>query len=285
MVSRETKNWDLGLFFQWYEKSVLTKHPEKTGSLSAEAAVITLLSKSINCGELAVIISPNEKTANRLYSACYGLCPDFSFFLPGQGSPVGRVPGFVSESQRYAEESLSALSTKDRHGLLFTTTNILGKLGAPSIKINDEEIIIHIKKKIRMVDVVNFLDKWGYRQPDRVVNPLYYTVRGGIIDVFLVHSRNPVRIEYFGDVVESIRLFNPYSQRTIKKLNQIVLLPRFLENHKTRKSLLSSVFSDASINVYNVKCCKAGGYQICFKKTDAGISCLKSESITKNIVN
>ena len=86
MVSRETKNWDLGLFFQWYEKSVLTKHPEKTGSLSAEAAVITLLSKSINCGDLAVIISPNEKTANRLYSACYGLCPDFSFFLPGQGN-------------------------------------------------------------------------------------------------------------------------------------------------------------------------------------------------------
>ena len=138
MVSRETAGWELGSFFRWYEKRVLNKHPKKTGPFSAEAAAITLLSVSINRDGLVVIISPNEKTASALYSVCYGLYPDFSFFLPGQGSPRGGVPGFVSEGQRYTEESLSALSTKNRCGLLFTTNEALCGLGAPRVITNDE---------------------------------------------------------------------------------------------------------------------------------------------------
>ena len=285
MVSRETTGWELDSFFRWYEKCVLNKYPKKTGPLSAEAAAITLLSVSINRDGLVVIISPNEKTASALYSVCYGLCPDFSFFLPEQGSPRGGVPGFVSESQRYIEESLSALSTKSRFGLIFTTNKALCGLSAPPVRTNDEEINVYIKKKKKMVDVLSFLDRWGYHQTDRVVNPLYYAVRGGIIDVFLFHSRNPVRIEYFGDTVESIRLFNPYSQRTIKKLKQIAFLPRLLEKQTTSESLFSFVSSDSSINIYSVERCGGGDYQILFNKEDGDVSCLKSENISKGVVN
>ncbi len=285
MVSRETKDWKLNLFFRWYEKNILTKQLKNAGPLSIEAVAITLLSKSINSCGFFIIKCADENTAEKLYTVCYGLCPDFSFFLPGKEIPGGEVPGFISERQRYLEESFSVLSLGGRRGLLFTTPESLKQYSAPSIKIKEEELFINIKKKIKMGVVVSFLNKWGYRHTERVLNPLYYTIRGGIIDVFLIHSKNPVRIEFFGEVVESIRLFSPYSQRTIKKLDQIVVLPRFLEIQKRGESLISFISSDNSIKVYNVKSFDAGRFQIQFNGSGRVVSNLKSDNISKNVVN
>ncbi len=52
-----------------------------------------------------------------------------------------------------------------------------------------------------------------------------YSIRGGILDVFSPEQEQPVRIEFFGDEIESIRRFDPESQRSIHKLNECVLQP------------------------------------------------------------
>ena len=284
MVSRETGVWSIDKFLRWYKRSVLKAEYKTVGPLSVEASVITLLSVSFFYDGIVVVLSPNKEVAESLYSVSYGLCPNSSFLLLGPEPSRDRVPGFISEGQRYTEEALSVVTSGGQGKTVFTTKGVLETLCSPLVRARDKEIVVRVSKKVNMVSVTRFLDRWGYLQTERVVSPLYYAVRGGILDVYLVHSRNPVRLEFFGDEVESIRLFNPYSQRTIKKLNKIVFLPRFIESEKKEENLLSLVSSKDSIGVYNVEVLARGVFRVCFDSAVSGDLSLKSEGISKNII-
>ncbi len=69
------------------------------------------------------------------------------------------------------------------------------------------------------------LVKMGYSNCPLVEERGSFAVRGGILDVFPPALPKPVRIEFFGDTVETIRSFDPLSQRTVENLSGIILLP------------------------------------------------------------
>ena len=58
-----------------------------------------------------------------------------------------------------------------------------------------------------------------------VEDPGTFAVRGGVIDVFVPLYRFPLRVELFGDLVESIRFFDPETQRTMRAVDEIYLHP------------------------------------------------------------
>ena len=74
-------------------------------------------------------------------------------------------------------------------------------------------------------DLAAHLESVGYERRDPVEMVGEYSIRGGILDVFSPEQAQPVRIEFFGDEIESIRRFDPESQRSIHKLNECVLQP------------------------------------------------------------
>jgi transcription-repair coupling factor (superfamily II helicase) len=65
----------------------------------------------------------------------------------------------------------------------------------------------------------------GYERLDPVEMPGQYSIRGGLLDVFSPESAYPVRIELFGDEVESLREFDPATQRSTREITSTVLLP------------------------------------------------------------
>ncbi len=65
----------------------------------------------------------------------------------------------------------------------------------------------------------------GYERADTVVEVGQWSARGGIVDVFSPAASSPARIELLGDDVESIRLFDPTSQRSAEPLDELVILP------------------------------------------------------------
>ena len=65
----------------------------------------------------------------------------------------------------------------------------------------------------------------GYLSVERCTEPGSLAVRGGVLDVFSPGREMPVRIELWGDEVESVRSFDPYTQRSINALDEVVLLP------------------------------------------------------------
>lgn len=88
--------------------------------------------------------------------------------------------------------------------------------------------------------LVAHLESIGYERRDPVEMVGEYSMRGGILDVFPPESAKPVRIEFFGDQIESMRRFEVESQRSVLKIEQCMVLP-LLEYPKSRR-----LFSDLS---------------------------------------
>src|SRR5438045_523111 len=65
----------------------------------------------------------------------------------------------------------------------------------------------------------------GYERVERVDDRGQFAVRGGIVDVFPTTGREPLRIEFFGDEVESVRAFSPFTQRALHPVAEATLYP------------------------------------------------------------
>ena len=68
-----------------------------------------------------------------------------------------------------------------------------------------------------------YLTENGFTRTGTVVDPGDYAVRGGIIDIYPPGTELPVRLDFFGDTLESLRTFDPQSQRTVGQLHRLVL--------------------------------------------------------------
>ncbi len=100
---------------------------------------------------------------------------------------------------------------------------------AQTLKVHDE---------VPLDDLAQHLESVGYERSDPVESVGQYSIRGGILDVFSPEQEQPLRIEFFGDEIESIRRFDAETQRSIHKLNECVLQP-LAEFQKSRPLLAS----------------------------------------------
>jgi transcription-repair coupling factor (superfamily II helicase) len=84
---------------------------------------------------------------------------------------------------------------------------------------------LKVGDELPLEDVVAHLESVGYERREPVEMVGEYSVRGGILDAFSPEAAKPVRIDLFGDTVESIRRFDVESQRSVLKIDECTLLP------------------------------------------------------------
>ncbi|MBM7119068.1 transcription-repair coupling factor [Archangium primigenium] len=179
-----------------------------------------------------VCVAPDEEAAD-------ALAHDLAFFLGGKGTPreprVLRVP--ADEVLPYDELSPDGEVVADRLGALFHLTQgtrcpavvvsvrgLLRKVLPPAVMKSLSERLT-VGQDFDRDEVARRLTHMGYTSSPLVEDLGTFSVRGGLIDVFSPLYEKPVRIEFFGDTVESIRVFDPESQRTVDSLQEIILLP------------------------------------------------------------
>ena len=74
-------------------------------------------------------------------------------------------------------------------------------------------------------ELVEALEDYGYIQTSIVTSTGEYAIRGYIVDIFIFNQDNPIRIELFGNEIDSIRYFDASSQRSLQPLNSFELIP------------------------------------------------------------
>lgn len=84
---------------------------------------------------------------------------------------------------------------------------------------------IHVNEEIDFQRFVQELSEKGFKREDFIDEAGDFAVRGGILDIFSLIYPDPVRIEFFGNIVESIRLFDINSQRSIKTIDTVKIVP------------------------------------------------------------
>ena len=110
---------------------------------------------------------------------------------------------------------LARLKGRDRPGVVLTTVNAaLQRVPARDL-IATQSLSAAPGNVLAMDGVTHWLELNGYNRASTVREPGDYAVRGGIVDLYPPGMGEPVRLDFFGDTLESIRAFDPETQRTI----------------------------------------------------------------------
>src|SRR5579863_4527427 len=112
-----------------------------------------------------------------------------------------------------------------------TASIVVTPVAATAIRLRAAEFYTDLARTIRRGESLDtdallaHLNTVGYNTADVVEMPGQYALRGGILDVYSPEAERPVRIEFFGDEVDSIRRFDPASPRSSNPLDEALLLP------------------------------------------------------------
>jgi len=141
-------------------------------------------------------------------------------------------------------ETLQHLIESGKGVVVCTLDGIMSRVPRPELFI-DYQYYVKVNSNYNFNQILSSLQNAGYSREEIVEDVGHFAVRGGIVDIFPWTSGDPVRIEFFGDQVESIRTFNVISQRSIENVEEIELLPNL--EIKENTSSLFDYFSDETI--------------------------------------
>ncbi|TAM28968.1 MAG: transcription-repair coupling factor, partial [Rhodanobacter sp.] len=112
-----------------------------------------------------------------------------------------------------------------KHGVLVVPMTTLMQRIAPRSHITGSGLVVSKGQKYNLAAEQRRLEASGYRHVPQVAEPGDFAVRGALIDIFPMGTAEPYRIELFDDEVESIRSFDPETQRSQQQVDKVDLLP------------------------------------------------------------
>jgi transcription-repair coupling factor (superfamily II helicase) len=120
---------------------------------------------------------------------------------------------------------LARVKGRERPSILLTTVNAVLQRVPPRELIARQALSAAPGNVLPMAGITQWLDLNGFSRASTVREPGEYAVRGGIVDLFPPGMDQPVRLDFFGDTLESIRVFDPQSQRTVMDMRALELVP------------------------------------------------------------
>lgn len=164
----------------------------------------------------------------------------------------------------YDKEKISDLSTlvqrsevlekmnDGKASLIVATADAIAEKLVPARQFYNDSIALKKGDQRAPETVTSQLTDQGYSAVRFVDEPGEYALRGGILDVFPFSGEYPVRIEFFGDEIDSIREFDPDSQRSIAFLHETRLVPNAtLSSESNKESILSYMPDHCLIAIEN----------------------------------
>ena len=142
-------------------------------------------------------------------------------YLPSRGvrweSGLEPPPHLVGERAR-------ALDVLARGGLVCASAHAVAE-GLPPRPARPAPLELTAGRELGVEGLSEALALAGYARGERVDDRGQFAVRGGIVDVFPTTGREPLRVEFFGDEIESIRAFSPFTQRALHPVDATVIYP------------------------------------------------------------
>ncbi len=219
-----------------YLRTVLTKAYERLGSPRERTS--QPLSASI-------IITYNDQRAKEI-------CENYRFFdrevlyFPAKDLIFFQadIHSNLLEQQRITV--LKALVERKRVTVVTTIAACMNHM-TPFDEWMDYIMVLDVGCEVDVEELKSDLVRLGYERTGQVEGPGQFAVRGGIIDIFPLTEENPVRIELWGEEVDSMRSFDVESQRSIENLDSVCIYPaaELISDSAQRKKALEKIGKEA----------------------------------------
>jgi len=196
---------------------------------TAKALLLVLLQKA--AGRPLIVVVPDNRAADDLVPVLQAFCE-----LTGAADPESVVSLPTRDVLPFQNLSPHPEIQEERAVALWKMATgaasfVISPVAATALRLRSAEYYADLARSVRRGEMLNVeallphLNTVGYHSTDVVEMPGEYALRGGILDVYSPESERPVRIEFFGDEIESIRKFDPATQRSSTPLDEALLLP------------------------------------------------------------
>ncbi len=135
-------------------------------------------------------------------------------------------------------EALSKFSGKTAHKkVLVTYPEALFEKVVNKTSLADNMISIKVGELLKIDTILELFIDLGFKREDFVYEPGQFAMRGGILDIYSFGNEHPYRIELFGNEVDSIRIFNPETQLSERKLLMVSIFPNIETKFNTEEKI------------------------------------------------
>jgi transcription-repair coupling factor (superfamily II helicase) len=177
-----------------------------------------------------LVVAKTDDDAERLYrdtlfyrTLCGLSGDDLALFPKWETLPYESTAPHIDLVARRMQ-TLNRLCTTART-VLFTSIPALTQRVLPALVLTDTILQFRPGGSLEREILVSGLLRLGYRKSSVVEIPGEFSIRGGIVDIYSTAYPDPLRVEFLGDTIESLRLFDPSTQQSTDKIKQAVVLP------------------------------------------------------------
>ncbi len=206
----------------------LTKSQRITwGQLHGCAPALAIVEATLKQQNFSLVITSNTSSAIALEN-------ELEFFAAETGLKILHLADWetlpydsISPHQDIISErlfTLYQLPLTQQGVLVVPITSLLQRL-MPQSYLVANSLIVNVGDKFNPQNLRQQLERAGYRAVDTVYEHGEFAVRGSLMDIFPMGNESPYRIELFDDEIESLRTFDPETQRTLDKVEKINFLP------------------------------------------------------------
>ncbi len=208
-------------------------------SLSTPVMALYLLKYNEN--KTRLIIFPEQESALKLLDTIQAFKPNsgnFIFFPEWDSKPEYQTSPSIDVQSRRLFTLFKVLNSHEPITII-SSVSAIAQVLPPTEYLSDFSEIISVDKEIDIDALSLRLVSSGYQKADLVTTQGAFSLKGNIIDIFPASQELPVRIELFGDIVETIKTFDPTTQRSVEQIQKTYITP-----------VREISFSEESLNIF-----------------------------------
>ncbi|MBU2881343.1 transcription-repair coupling factor [Psychrosphaera sp. B3R10] len=195
--------------------------------LAGSSKSIAIVEAALHSERVTIVVTENTPQAHKLEIEIRSLTKLYQ--LPVFTFPDWEILPYdtFSPHQDIISQRLLTLHQLPRltKGIVIVPVATMLHFIAPKRYIEQNSFIYHVGDTYNINQISKQLQLNGYRNVEQVVEHGEYSLRGSILDIFPMGSKKPFRLDFFDDEIDTIRTFDPDTQRSEDKINNINLLP------------------------------------------------------------
>ncbi|HFR3232863.1 TPA: transcription-repair coupling factor [Streptococcus suis] len=194
--------------------------------LTGTSKSLVMVTAYDSMAEKIMIVTATQNDAEKLVAdlvAIIGSENVYNFFT--DDSPIAEFVFASKERTQSRIDSLNFLTDSTSSGILVASMAACRVLLPSPETYKGSKIKLEVGQEIEVDKLVNNLVNIGYKKVSRVLTQGEFSQRGDILDIFDMQAETPYRIEFFGDEIDGIRIFDVDSQKSLENLDEISISP------------------------------------------------------------
>lgn len=223
----------------------VNKTPIYCHGLIKDSLYHVIYSLFLDTDKTVLVIVEDENRASKLYYELSSLLQDNVSYYPNFEIRFHNINTLDSNMENNRISIMNSL-IENKKSIVITTPQALSKKISTPKFFKNNYVYLDVEEEINFQNLTEQFIKMHFERVSFVEAKGQFSIRGSIIDIYPVNFSNPIRIECFGDEIDSIRTFDIESQRSLEKLDNVRIVPakEMVLSSKDIENILSGLKKD-----------------------------------------